>query len=152
MDAQRFWGVKSSGLSRTERLTITMDEYSPLLYRVLNITKELRTLFVNLYDNLPFLLVLNQNRHPSKQTPCLKLESIVLYVSDGGTLNIRELTDMARERVLRGVQLQSIAVIGGDRLVPEEAVFKLREHVVRVECHLERVAPVWNSIPNHGNR
>ena len=145
-------------LSRTERLAITMDESSPLdityfhlLHHVLGIMKELRVLFINSCNNLLFLFALNPNRCLQKQTLCPKLESIVLYVGNKEAPHIRELTDMAKERASGGTQLQSITVIRGDEPVPEEEVFELREHVARVECRLERVAPAWNSIPNHGN-
>ena len=134
-----------------------MDESSPLEEinvappHILGIVEDLRVLFFNLYNSLPFLLALNPDWCPSKQILCPKLESAVLYVDDEEALNIRELVDTARERASRGAQLQSITVIGGDRLVPEEEVFKLREHVACVECRFEMKRPRWNKIPDHGN-
>lgn len=78
---------------------------------------------------------MNPDGCPSKHVPCPELESLVLSIEKQELLDVGELMNMAKERAARGAKLYSITVIFKGGVVPEQEVFKLKEHVVHVECH-----------------
>ena len=139
-------------LSRVQRLAITMydarrlEETDTAHHHFFDTTKHLRTLFLNQSNNRPFILALNPDESPAKQILCPELEGIFLYIEDRKSFDIEELDSMARERALVGAKLHSLRVVCQNRLVPEEELFRLREHVAHVECRVVKSLPRWDSI------
>ena len=139
-------------LSWTERMVITKYKHSALNelhksppYYILNRMGDLRTLTLIQCNNLPFILALDPWRNPSGHVLCPKLEELVIYVKTRGLFNITELMHMARERASRNVKLSLITIIGLGELIPGKEVFKLREHVARVEYRVEEESPRWDA-------
>ena len=143
-------------LSRIQSLAVTT--YKPLVpeeidksssHHILCATKDLRTLFVNKCTHLLFIDALNPNQNPCEPPPCPKLEHLILYIGQDA-LDVRGLVEMARERELRGVRLQSITVIVSCVRLPEGEVLELREYVASVRCKSEWGQPDWDEIPDYG--
>ena len=124
--------------------TLEVSESSP--HHILRDMKDLRTLTLSQCNNLPFILALDPDQNHSKRLLCPKLEELVLYVESQNAFNIPELMRMAKERASRGVKLSSIAIIGLGELVSGKEVFKLREHVTRVDYRVEEEPPEWDDI------
>jgi hypothetical protein len=99
-------------------------------------------------NNLPFILTLNPDENPANRLLCPKLEELVLYVEARSAFNIPDLMHMAKERALKGAKLPSITIVGLGELVPGKEVFKLREHVARVEYRVGEVPPKWDDTGN----
>ena len=142
--------------SKIQRLAFTTygfpmhDEIDESLHYVLNIMGDLRTLFLNQCNILPFIPALDPDRNPKKSVPCPKLEELVLYIEDEERFYITELMNMAKGRASKGSKFRSITVIGLEGVVSEGDVFKLRECVEHVECRYEEHEPRWDGIPEYG--
>lgn len=140
-------------LSRTQKLAITnyrspmpteIDDSAP--YHILNHMGYLRTLTLTQCTNLLFILALNPTQNPSKRLLCPCLKELILYVKTRDSFNIAELTSMAKERALRNTRLSLITIVGLDELVPGREVFRLGEHVMRVEYRFEGKPPKWDDL------
>ena len=146
------------GLSRIQNLAVATYEspgfketdVSPP-YNILHAMKDLRTLFLNRCNNLPFILALDPAQTPLDHILCPKLEELILYVGHKETVNSLELVNMAKERSLRGAKLHSIVLASPGKILWEWVVLRLREHVVRVERRTWGSVPEWDSIPNDGS-
>jgi hypothetical protein len=138
--------IRKLAIAEYRPLTVEVNEYS--LYHILRDMKDLRTLTLTQCNNLPFILALDPEQNHSKRHLCPKLEELVLYVESQNAFNIPELIRMAKERASRGVKLSSITIIGLGELVSGKEVFKLREHVARVDYRVEEEPPEWDDIAN----
>ena len=135
-------------LSTTKRLQIS--RYKPLrsdevdtymVFRTLSPTLKLRILILTECSNLPFILALNSKKNSSKLVACPDLEELALCVGSRDQFLIKYLLGMAKERASRGVKLSSITIVGLGELVPGKEVFKLREHVTRVDYRVDNAPP-----------
>lgn len=144
--------LTSFDLSKAHTLMVTKYEISaPVIaesapFRLLARTKYLRTLTLIRCHNLPFILALTPDSNQSGHHRCPNLEDLILYVEAQNSFNITELRRMARKRASMYKKLSSITIIGLGELVPGKEVFKLREHVTRVEYRVEERPPVWDDI------
>jgi len=114
-------------------------------YYLLNRMKDLRTLILIQCNNLPFIRALNPDLNPSKVILCPNLEELILYV-EGGSFDLPELMSTTKERALGGTKLPSIIIIGLGELVPGREVFRLKEHVSRVDYRFREEHPSWDNI------
>ena len=145
-------------LSGTRRLAVT-DSHLPMAtkftsspaYHILHRMKDLRALILIECTNPPFILALNPDLNPSKDILCPHLEELILYIETGGSIDLPELMSMAKERALGGTKLPSIMIIGLGELVPGREVFKLKEHVSRVDYRFREEPPNWESISENEN-
>ena len=149
--------LSNFAISGTQRLAVTkyeppavvIEKSSP--YHILLRMKDLRTLTLTQSNNLPFILALNPDKNPSENTLCPTLEEIVLYVEELESFNIKELMSMAKARASRGTRLSSITIVGLGALLPGEKVFKLKEHVTRVDYRVREKPLKWDSIAKDGD-
>ena len=118
------------------------------VFRTLSSTKNLRTLILTKCHNLPFILALNPEKHPSKLVLCPNLEDLVLYIESQDQLHVNHLVSMAKERASRDVKLSSITIVGLGELVPGEEVFKLREYIEYVHYRVDDEPPGWDYLPD----
>jgi hypothetical protein len=141
-------------LSRVQELRVTMYELSPRRGKdasypcyILSAMEDLRTLFLNKGNILPFFLALNPSQHPSELVLCPKLESLVLYVESQWFFGTSGLVAMAKERASRGVKLESVTWVNLDEPPSGEEAQGLREYVTRVEHRFEKHPPRWDILP-----
>ena len=154
MDHRILRSLSPSILLTTQRLAIS--GYKPPkpdkvekcpVFRTLSSMHNLRTLILTKCHNLPFILALNPEKNPSELVLCPNLDELVLYVKSRDQFHIKRLLNMTEERGSRGVRLSSITIVGLDELVPGKEVFKLREHVARVDYRVDDVPPHWDVLP-----
>jgi hypothetical protein len=138
--------IRKLAIAEYKPLTLEANESSPSHF--LRDMKDLSTLTLTQYNKLPFILALDPDHNHSKRLLCPKLEELVLYVENQDAFNIPELIHMAKERASRGVKLSSITIIGLGELVSGKEVFKLRDHVARVDYRVEEEPPEWDDIAN----
>ena len=143
-------------LSRTQTLAVTTYILPTLEdcgrsppHRILNIMKDLRTLFLSSCSTPPFILALNPHQCPSQLILCPKLENLILYAEERRLFDFEQLTSMAKRRASEGAKLQSITVISGDELVTEEDLLGLRDHVRHVERRFGEGQPAWDKVPGN---
>ena len=143
-------------LSKTQTLAVTSYNLPTLEdcsksppHRILNVMKDLRTLFLNSCSAPPFILALNPHQCPTQLILCPELENLILYAEERRLFDFEQLTTMAKRRASEGAKLQSITMISGDELVTEEDVFGLRDHVGHVECRFGEGRPAWDDIPGN---
>ena len=142
-------------LSTTQRLAVSKYDHpkSPGIeecpvFQTLSAMTNLRTLVLTECDNLPFILALNPDKNSSKLVLCPNLEELVLYVESQEWFRIKYLLGMTKERASRGVKLSSITIVGLGELAPVEGIFKLREHVTRVDYRVDDAPPDWDELPS----
>ena len=142
-------------LNMTRRLAIRKYEPPPhgpvnksspfhIFYQMVN----LRTLTLTRCNTLSFIIALDPDQNHSKRLLCPKLEELVLFVESQDAFNIPELMRMAMGRASRDAKLSSITIIGLGELASRKEVFKLREHVTRVDYRVEEEPPEWDDIAN----
>ena len=107
----------------------------------------LRVLTLIESDSLAFILSLNPDKNPDNIVLCPTLEEIILYIDRPDRSHVDGLWDMAEERRLRGVKLSAITIISTCALMPTMEVFRLREHVSRVEYKFDNAPPAWDTLP-----
>lgn len=142
-------------LSKTKKLGITMYRYEPFVFNspsrfILGAMEDLRILFLDWCDNLPFALALNPDENPSEPVLCPKLESLVLYIKEKRRSCIRELVTMAGKRASKGVRLKSITLVSRRGLSLEEELCELEKYVERVKYRFGRSSPKFDAIPEDG--
>ena len=71
----------------------------------------------------------------------MSLEEIIAYIESWDQFHIKHLLSMAKRRDSSGVKLSSITIIGLGELISGKEVFKLREHVTRVDCKVDDAPP-----------
>lgn len=125
----------------------TLTEVNEYSYKFLLRTAELRSLTLTQCNNLPFILALDPAYNSSGLVLCPKLEELTLYIEDRNVFHVPELVSMVQERALRGAELRSITIVGLGELLSGKEVFKLRDHVARVEYRFEEVPPKWDDVP-----
>ena len=113
-------------------------------YQFLFSMGDLRVLTLIESFNLPFILTLNPDKTPDKIVLCPKLEDIILYVNLSGGVHIDELLSMTEERASRGAKLSTITIVSTCALTPTMEVFRLRNHVSRVEYKFDNAPPAWD--------
>ena len=64
---------------------------------------------------------------------CHSLEGLVIHIRPWSRIHVEHPVATVESRASRGVGLSSITITGQGDLVAEKDVFKLREHVTRVE-------------------
>lgn len=145
-------------LSTTERLTISKLKLptpiricGPQLFRILNSMKDLRVLTLIKCHNPLFILALNPRSTPSNLVTCPKLEELVLYIEEWNEFYITDMLRMVEARASRDAKFSSITIVGLGKLVPAKEVFKLREHVTRVDYRVGGVPPDWDSLPGEAS-
>ena len=121
------------------------------VYRTLSFMDTLRTLVLTKCDNLPFILALNPEENTSELLLCHNLEDLTLYIKSRNQFHIKHLISMARERAAEDAKLSSVTVVGLGELAPGKEVFKLREHVTRVEYRIEDAPPSWDDPPDESS-
>ncbi|KAF9780758.1 hypothetical protein BJ322DRAFT_1023488 [Thelephora terrestris] len=146
------WSLEYFDVSKIQRLAVTMYGYSlrhrhdESIYHVLNMMGDLHTLFLNQCNSLLFILALNPDKNPPKLVLCPNLEKLVFWDRYQQLFYIREMTDMAKKRALKGAKLRSITLISQAERVLEREVFELREYVEHVECRFQTGLPEWDRI------
>jgi len=141
-------------LERVQRLTVT--EYRPstpteidvIPYIILRHMEGIHTLTLTRCNSILFILALDADLLPSERPVCPKLKELVLYVQTRDSFYLAQLAQMAKGRASKNMKLSSITIVGLGELVPGEEVFKLEEHVTRVEYRVERNPPEWDNIPD----
>ena len=153
LDRRLLRSLTCFNLSGAQTLAITgyqsptpknVDKSAP--YHLLSHMNDLRTIALTRCNNLPFILALDPGKSPSRSALCPKLEKLILYVGGLESFNLEELRGMAKQRVLVGAKLSSIAIIGRDELAPGREVSKLKEYVARVDYRVEEGPPRWDCI------
>jgi len=154
VDCQILRSLNYFHLHAVRNLTITKHDYllpldpdglSP--YDILPRMKDLCTLTLIRCNNLQFISALNPDLNPSKITPYPDLKELILYVEARSGFYIKSLMRMAKERESRGAKLRLVTIVGLGELLPGREVFKLREHVERVEYRVEENPPEWDGTP-----
>ena len=118
------------------------------VYRTLSSMDNLRTLVLTKCDNLPFILALTPKENTSKLLLCPNLEELALYIKSRTQFHLKRLVSMAKQRAARNAKLSSVTIVGLGRLAPGKEVFKLREHVTRVEYRIDDMPPNWDDLTN----
>lgn len=136
-------------LSTIQRLVISKYTY-PIsaaaeecpVFQMLSSAKNLQTLVLNDCANLPFILALDPERHPSKLVLCPTMEKLVLYIRIHENFHFDDLTSMAKNRASRGAKLSSIMMVSPRRHTPG-GVSELMEHVTHLERRRGKPRPAW---------
>jgi len=118
-------------------------------YRFLLLMGDLHTLTLTESTNDPFILTLNPDNNAEKIVLCPNLEEITIYVYRPDWFSIDELLGMTEERASRGAKLSAITIVSTCALTPTMEVFRLREHVSRVEYKFDNAPPAWDTLPTH---
>ena len=153
LDPRILLSLSYFSLHMTRRLAImkyeppTLTEVNEYSYKFLLRTAELRSLTLTQCNNLPFILALDPAYNSSGLVLCPELEELTLYIEDRNVFHVPELVSMVQERALRGAELRSITIVGLGELLSGKEVFKLRDHVARVEYRFEEVPPKWDDVP-----
>ncbi|KAF9780831.1 hypothetical protein BJ322DRAFT_284970 [Thelephora terrestris] len=144
-------------LSQIQRLVVSTYEYatdqintSPPSH-ILNMMKDLRTLFLNRGNSRPFFVSLDPGKNPSKRVLCPKLEHLIIYTTLEVLFNIPELINMAKERASNGAKLHSITLASKNVDFCEEDLLELQKHVIHFECRTCESVPEWDSILDGGS-
>ena len=153
VDSQILRSLDRSILSTTKWLAISRSELpvhtnERQVFRTLSSMNDLRTLTLTRCVNLPFIFALNPDQSSSNLVICPKLEDLLLYVLRLDVSNITDISSMAKERAVRGAKLSSITIVGVSELAPGVGVFKLREHVERVDYTVDNAIPDWDAHPS----
>ena len=133
-------------ITRYRALASTKTEQSPV-YQTLALMNNIRTLTLIDCLNLPFVFALNPKQNSSRTIVCPELEELVLYIRNKDRFCINELLEMVKERASSGAKLSIVTIIGFQVFVPGKEVFKLKNHVSRVEYGLDDSAPEWDALP-----
>jgi len=144
-----------SRLHEVRSLTITEYNYRLLTglhgltpFDILPHMNGLHTLTLIRCKNLDFIAVLNPGCVGRSKIMFLpNLKELILYVEARSGFYIEPLMIVAKERALRGAGLKLVTIVGLGELLPGKEVFKLREHVGRVEYRVEENPPEWDSTP-----
>lgn len=75
------------------------------------------------------------------------MEELVLYIKNKAFFCLNDVLEMVEERASSGAKLWTITIVGSQELVPVKEVFKLRNHVSRVEYRLDDMEPEWDIPP-----
>ena len=134
-------------ISECESPTSAEVEECPI-FQALSSTNNLRTLILIDCHNLPYILQLDPERHPSNLVLCPNIEELVLYVNSWSKVDAGPLIRMAKNRASRRARLSSIKLVcrsgQGQR---EREVSELKEHVTHVEYRVDEVIPAWDDVP-----
>jgi len=158
VDRRILRSLDPSALLSTSRLAVTKYnhprptevEKCPV-FGTLSSMNNLRTLVLTKCNNLPFILALNPKEAPSNVLLCPNLEGLVLYIKSQDQFHIKQLISMAKGRVSRDAKLSSITIVGVGELAPGKEVFKLREHIKRVDYWVDDEPPDWDDLPGESS-
>ena len=121
------------------------------IFRTLSSTDNLRTLTLIRCNNLPFILALDPEQHPSGFVLCPGMEELVVYIYSWPSPPLKPLIDMAKNRASRGVRLSLIAILSPNDHSYGAVASKLRYHATRVEYRVDSVQePSWGNISGWG--
>ena len=142
----RISAAGSLAITRYRAPASTETEQSPV-YQTLALMNNIRTLTLVDCLNLPFIFALNPKQDSSRTIVCPELEELVLYIRNKDRFCINELLEMVKERASSGARLSIVTIVGFQVFVPGKEVFKLKNHVSRVEYGLDDSAPEWDALP-----
>lgn len=154
VQSQTFRSFKKFNLSNTQRLAVTMYDFSPRetvdsspIFQTLLLMDNLRILTLIECKNLPFIHALNPEKNNSGTVACPNLEDLTLYIKKPSRFNISELREMASVRAGRHAKCPSLTIVSLREMLPKEEVFTLREYFPHVEYKVDVVSPRWDTLP-----